>query len=187
MFHTADKKENLIVSQPLIIRTSSSIHILNFWRALCNRDIYAHVVVAFCTMPSSSFQNQTAEKNCFPFDFAWCCAVLCFSFPRFADITEMFIQMTEHVLTHNAIDVIDFKSSHTEQRARKTQLNNFHVRTKNSEFECLRSFHLMISIVNQANDVRQGMLTMHLSPMTYDECRFHNGKWQWEMAEFENW
>lgn len=42
------------------------------------------------------------------------------------------------------------------EQAQKKQIEN--------EYECLRSFHLMIPIVNQANDVRQGMLTMHLSP-----------------------
>lgn len=68
--------------------------------------------------------------------------------------------------------MLSISSHHTQNTERAEKLNWIISMSEQStkknrsktNFECLRSFHLMIPIVNQANDVRQGMLTMHLSP-----------------------
>lgn len=128
--HFADKKR--MKEKPHCQSTSNNSHIFSpkhitylYWifdePFSTFRDIYAHVVRRLLCSVFALLLKTKLPKKLFSFRL-FLLLLLLFAVLIFADITEMFIQMTEHVLTHNAIDVIDFKSSHTEQREQKNSI-----------------------------------------------------------------
>lgn len=84
--------------------------------------------------------------------------------------------MTEHVLTHNTIDVIDFKSSY-----KKNQLNNFHVKIAKSAFgHSVLWFQIESNREQMMRQKRQGIDIAFVSD---DEFKILNDL----MAAFQNW